>query len=47
MLYQFGVLQNFLCSFCSLEEETPIHMFYSRNHTQILWERLNIIYKTI
>ena len=47
MLYQFGVLQNFLCSFCSIEEETPMHMFYSCNHTQILWERLNIIYKTI
>ena len=25
---------------CSLEEETPMHIFYSCNHTQILWERL-------
>ena len=24
----------------SLEEETPMHIFYSYNHTQILWERL-------
>ena len=40
MLYRFGILQDSLCSFCSLEEETPMHIFYSCNHTQILWERL-------
>ena len=27
-------------SFCSLEEETPMHIFYSCDHTQSLWERL-------
>ena len=26
MLYRFGILQDTLCSFCSLEEETPIHI---------------------
>ena len=40
MLYQFQIWQDLLCSFCSLEEETPMHVFYSYNHTQILWERL-------
>ena len=40
MLYRFGISQDSLCSFCSLEEETPMHIFYSCNHTQILWERL-------
>ena len=40
MLYPFGISQNSLCSFCSLEEETPMNIFYSRNHTRILWERL-------
>ena len=40
MLYRFGILQDLLCSFCSLEEETPMDIFYSYNHTQILWERL-------
>ena len=40
MLYRFGISQDSLCSFCSLQEETPMHIFYSCNHTQILWERL-------
>ena len=40
MLYQFGILQDLLCPFCGLEEEAPMHLFYSGNHTQILWERL-------
>ena len=40
MLYRFGILQDWLCSSCSLEEETPMHIFYSCNHTQILSERL-------
>ena len=40
MLYRFGILQDSLYSFCSLEEETPMHIFYSCNHTQILWEIL-------
>ena len=41
MLYRFEISQDSLCSICSLEEETPMHIFYSCNHTQILWERLN------
>ena len=36
MLYRFGISQNSLCSSCSLKEETPMHIFYSCNHTQIL-----------
>ena len=40
MLYRFGISQDLLCSFCCLEEETPMHIFYSCNHTQILWQRL-------
>ena len=40
MLYRFGISQDWLCSFSSLEEETPMHIFYSCNHKQILWERL-------
>ena len=40
MLYRFGILQDLLCSFCSLEEEIPMHIFYSCSHMQILWERL-------
>ena len=41
MLYRFEISQDSLCFICSLEEETPIHIFYSCNDTQILWERLN------
>ena len=40
MLYRFGILQDSLSPFCSLEEETPMHIFYSCNHRQILWKRL-------
>ena len=39
MLYRLGISQDLLCSFCSLEEETPMHIFYSCNHTQIFWKR--------
>ena len=46
MLYRFGISQDPLCSFCSLEEKTPMHIFYSCNHTQILWERLKYYIKT-
>ena len=41
MLYRLEISQDSLCSICSLEEETPMHIFYSCNHTQILWERLS------
>ena len=40
MLYRFGISQDSLCSFCCLEEDNPMHIFYSCNHTRILWERL-------
>ena len=40
MLYQFRISQDSLCSFCSLEEQTPVHIFYSCNNMQILWKRL-------
>ena len=40
MLYRFGISQDSLCSFCNLEEEIPMHIFYSCNHTQILRETL-------
>ena len=48
-VFQYKLLNNVLflnkmlyslCSFFSLEEETPMHIFYSCNHMQILWERL-------
>ena len=40
MLHRFKISQDLLCSFCSREEKTPMHIFYSCNHIQILWERL-------
>ena len=40
MLYRSRISQDLLCSFCSLEEQTAMHIFYSCNHKQILWERL-------
>ena len=38
MLYQFGIQQASLCTFCSLEEKTPMNISYSCNHMQILWK---------
>ena len=40
MLYRFGISQDSLCSFCSLEEENPMSIFNCCNLGQILWERL-------
>ena len=45
MLYRFGISQDSLCSFRSLEEETPMHIFYGCNHTQIFWEKLKYYIK--
>ena len=33
MLYRFRISQDSLCSFHNLEEETPMHIFYSCIHT--------------
>ena len=32
MLHRFRISRDSLCSFCNLEEETPVHIFYSYNH---------------
>ena len=40
MLHRFGISQESLCPSCGLREETPVHIFYSFNHAQILWKKL-------
>ena len=40
MLYRYGISQDSLCCFCSLEEENPMYIFNCCNLGQILWERL-------
>ena len=32
MLHRFRISRDSLCSFCNLEEETPVHIFYNYNH---------------
>ena len=32
MLYRFGISRDSLCSFCSLKDETSMHVFCSCNH---------------
>ena len=39
-LYNFGITNTALCSFCKTFEETPIHFFYDCIHIKSLWEKL-------
>ena len=40
--FKFKIVFSPLCSFCDLENKTPIHLFYSftRNQTKSLWSKL-------
>ena len=40
-LYDFGITDTALCSFCKTLEETPIHIFYDCIHVKSLWEKLH------
>ena len=40
MLFRFNISQEPYCSFCNLEEETPLHTFYECVYTQNLWVQL-------
>ena len=44
MLYRFGISQDSLCSFCSLKEETPMHIFYIVIIRKFFGKGLSIIY---
>ena len=39
-LFKFKIISSPLCAFCNLENETPIHLFYSCNQTKSLWSKL-------
>ena len=38
--FRFKIVSSPLCSLCSSENETPIHLFYSCNQTKSLWSKL-------
>ena len=38
-LFKFKIIPSPLCSFCYLEDETPIHLFYSCNRAESHWFR--------
>ena len=40
MLFRFQKVDSPLCSYCSEEEETPLHLFYSCLKTKQLWGKL-------
>ena len=40
MLNRFGISNTSLCSFCNIEDETPLHLFYGCLKTQDLWKEL-------
>ena len=42
MLFRFNLVTESSCSFCSFEDETPIHIFHDCIHTQNLWSELQI-----
>ena len=44
MLFKFGKVTSPLCSFCKLEDETPLHLFYFCSKTQILWNHLQQLF---
>ena len=39
-LFKFKIVSSPLCSFCNLENETPILLFYSCNQAKSLWSKL-------
>ena len=39
-LYTFGIASTFLCSFCKILEETPIHIFCDCIHVKSIREKL-------
>ena len=39
-LSKFKIVSSPLCSFCNLENETPIHLFYSCNQRKSFWSKL-------
>ena len=43
-LFLFGKAPSPLCSFCKLDDETILHLFYECNFTKELWNRLNIFF---
>ena len=43
-LTHMGILANSLCSFCGLEEETPIHLFSQCRKIVSLWVRLRLVF---
>ena len=46
-LTRMGILNNSLCSFCNIYEETPLHIFYECNVTVQMWRDLQFHYKNI
>ena len=38
--FEFKIVSSPLCSFCSSENEIPIHLFYSCNQRKSLWSNL-------
>ena len=40
MYFKFGKSGSPLCSFCSLKDENPYHLFYVYSHTISLWNQL-------
>ena len=41
MLHKFKKIESPLCSYCNMESETPLHLFYSCPKTKELWHQLS------
>ena len=40
VLFRFGKIDSFLCSFCKMIDESPLHLFYNCAKTKLLWDQL-------
>ena len=47
MLFRFGKIDSPLCSFCKMEDETPIHFFYNCTKTKLNWDQLKYFISNI
>ena len=46
MFFELRKVESSLCSFCKVEDETYIYLFYSCRKTSILWRQLQEFFST-
>ena len=44
-LTRMGILNNSLCSFCNISDETPLHLFYECNNSTQIWSEMQLHFR--